>query len=55
MFTGLRERLHAEIPFVEVDANINDALFAIRAVEMLLQLIEKKNTMRSPIKAGTHS
>jgi uncharacterized protein (UPF0261 family) len=42
MFTTLRERLHAEIPFVEVDANINDAIFAKRAVEILLQLIEKK-------------
>src|SRR6478672_9910357 len=42
MFTALRERLHPEISFVEMNANINDAIFAKQAVEMLLQLIEKK-------------
>lgn len=38
MFDSLRERLPANIPVVEVDANINDPSFAQRAVEMLLEL-----------------
>ena len=55
MFTALRERLHPEIPFVELDANINDAIFAKRAVDMMLQLIEAKDAMRSQNKSGTDS
>ena len=55
MFTALRERLRPEISFVEMNANINDAIFAKQAVDMMLQLIEAKNAMRSPKKLGTHS
>jgi uncharacterized protein (UPF0261 family) len=39
MFAALRERLPANIPVVEVDANINDPSFARRAVEMMLELV----------------
>jgi uncharacterized protein (UPF0261 family) len=46
MFSALRERLRPEISFVEIDANINDEVFAKRAVEMLLELIRQK-TARS--------
>jgi uncharacterized protein (UPF0261 family) len=55
MFTSLRERLRHEIPFIEVDANINDAIFANRAVDMMLQLIEAKNAVRSPKEPGIHA
>jgi uncharacterized protein (UPF0261 family) len=48
MFDTLRERLRPETPVVEMDANINDAAFSQRAVDMLLQLIElKKSTAAS--------
>src|SRR3954468_8091889 len=40
MFTALRERLHPEIPFVDVNANINDPIFAKQAVDMMRRLIE---------------
>ena len=50
MFTALRERLRPEISFVEMNANINDAIFAKQAVDMMLQLIEAKNVMRPPKK-----
>src|SRR4029079_15429740 len=46
MFTALRERLRPEISFVEMNANINDAIFAKQAVDMMLQLIEAKDAMR---------
>lgn len=41
MFAALREHLRPGIPFIEMDANINDAVFAQRAVTMLLELIQK--------------
>jgi uncharacterized protein (UPF0261 family) len=41
MFDELRKNLRDEIPFVEVDANINDPVFAEKAVEMMLQLIRQ--------------
>jgi uncharacterized protein (UPF0261 family) len=41
IFAALRERLHPEIPFETIDANINDEAFARRAVELILQLIEQ--------------
>jgi uncharacterized protein (UPF0261 family) len=47
MFSALREQLLPEISFVEVSANINDAIFAKQAVDMMLQLIESKDIMRS--------
>ncbi len=43
MFAALREHLRPETPVVEVDANINDALFTQRAVSMMLKLIETSN------------
>jgi uncharacterized protein (UPF0261 family) len=46
MFTTLRERLRPKISFVEINANINDAIFAKQAVDMMLQLIEAKDAMR---------
>jgi uncharacterized protein (UPF0261 family) len=55
MFDALRERLDRRIPFVEVDANINDSLFANRAVEMLQHLIESRTVIHPKEKAGTHS
>ena len=42
MFGTLREHLNPAIPFVEMDANINDASFAQQAVAMLLQLVEAR-------------
>jgi uncharacterized protein (UPF0261 family) len=47
MFSALRERLLPAILLVEADANINDPIFAKQAVDMMLQLIEAKNVMRS--------
>ena len=35
---GIRSNLRAEVPVVEMDCNINDAPFASRAVETLLEL-----------------
>ena len=55
MFTALRERLRPEISVVEMNANINDAIFAKQAVDMMLQLIEAKDMMRPPKKVGTNS
>ena len=42
MFDAIRENLRNDIPFIELDANINDAAFANKAVEMMLELIHKK-------------
>jgi uncharacterized protein (UPF0261 family) len=55
MFTAIRERLHPEISFVEIDANINDALFAKQAIEIMLQLIETKDATRRSKKIGSNS
>jgi uncharacterized protein (UPF0261 family) len=41
MFTALRENLRPGIPYVELDANINDPIFAERAASMLQELIAK--------------
>jgi uncharacterized protein (UPF0261 family) len=46
MFTALRQRLRQDIPFVAVDANINDQVFAARAVEMMLKLMDSKMNRR---------
>jgi hypothetical protein len=45
MFAALRAHLRPDVPFIEIDANINDAVFAQQAVEIMLQLIE---SARSP-------
>ena len=42
MFDALRRSLRPDIPYVEVDANINDPTFSTRAVEMMLELISRK-------------
>lgn len=42
MFDALRQRLRDGIPVEEVDANINDPVFAERAVDMMLQLIAQQ-------------
>ena len=39
MFDALRAGLRPNIPYVELDANINDAAFSTRATEMMLGLI----------------
>jgi uncharacterized protein (UPF0261 family) len=47
MFSSLRIGLRPEISFVELDANINDEIFAKQAVAMLLELIKQKNLTQS--------
>jgi uncharacterized protein (UPF0261 family) len=42
MIDGIKSRLKPEIPFEEVDLNINDRAFAARAVAMMLELIRQK-------------
>jgi uncharacterized protein (UPF0261 family) len=39
MFATLRENLRPNVQYVELDANINDAVFAERAVSMLRELL----------------
>ncbi len=46
MFSALRERLHPNIQYAELDTNINDPLFAERAVDMLLQLLKPTAKLR---------
>jgi uncharacterized protein (UPF0261 family) len=41
MFATLHENLRSDIPFIELDANINDPVFAERAVSILQELIMK--------------
>ena len=41
MFDALKSHLRAGIPVVEMDANINDPAFADRAVQMLVQMMER--------------
>jgi uncharacterized protein (UPF0261 family) len=42
MFDALRENLRADILIEEVDANINDPVFADKAVEMMLALLRRR-------------
>jgi uncharacterized protein (UPF0261 family) len=42
MFEALRSNLRSDIPYVELDCNINDPEFAAKAVEMMLELIARK-------------
>jgi uncharacterized protein (UPF0261 family) len=42
MFAALREHLRPEIPVVELAANINDPAFADKAVEIMLNMIQKR-------------
>ncbi|MFT5468732.1 MAG: hypothetical protein ACI8UO_003844 [Verrucomicrobiales bacterium] len=39
MFDALKSNLRSEIPVEEIDANINDPEFAVRATELMLELI----------------
>ena len=41
MFAALRQNLRSDIPFIEVDANINDPVFARKAVDMMLKLMNQ--------------
>ena len=47
MFDAIRAHLRADIPYIEADCNINDAAFAGKAVEMLLQLVSSR-----PVRTG---
>jgi uncharacterized protein (UPF0261 family) len=42
MFDAIKANLKPGIPVVEIDLNINDPSFAAKAVEMMLDLIQKK-------------
>jgi uncharacterized protein (UPF0261 family) len=42
MFNALREHLRPGIPVIELDANINDPTFADKAVEMMLNMVQKR-------------
>lgn len=53
LFDALRQHLRVDIPVVELDANINDAQFARRAVEMLLSLIRRQPAV-PPVPSVTH-
>jgi uncharacterized protein (UPF0261 family) len=46
MFTAFRQNLRSNIPYVEVDANINDEVFATKAVEVMLKLINNPSNRR---------
>ena len=41
MFDAIKAGVHDDIEVVEIDCNINDAEFAAKAVEMMLELIDK--------------
>jgi uncharacterized protein (UPF0261 family) len=43
MFDAIKANTKPGIPIVEVDLNINDPAFATKAVEMMLELIQKQN------------
>jgi uncharacterized protein (UPF0261 family) len=42
MFQALRRNLRSDVPYVELDCNINDPEFAAKAVEIMLELIARK-------------
>ena len=42
MFDAIKANLKPDIPVIEVDLNINDPLFAAKAVEMMLELIQRR-------------
>jgi uncharacterized protein (UPF0261 family) len=41
-YRALRAHLNPRVPVVEVDANINDTLFADTAAEALLEMLERR-------------
>jgi uncharacterized protein (UPF0261 family) len=42
MFDAIKHHVRADIPIEELDANINDPVFAAKAVEMMLDLLQRK-------------
>ena len=42
MFDTIKQNLRPDIPVVELDVNINDAAFAAKAVEIMLDLLRAK-------------
>jgi uncharacterized protein (UPF0261 family) len=42
MFDAIKHHVRADIPIEELDANINDPVFAAKAVEMMLDLLQLK-------------
>jgi uncharacterized protein (UPF0261 family) len=42
MFDAIEANLKPDIPVIELDLNINDPLFAAKAVEMMLELIQRR-------------
>ena len=44
---SLKQHLRSDIPVVELDANINDAEFSAKAVEMMLDMIARKRAVVS--------
>jgi len=46
MFDAVKANIRKDIPVVEMDNNINDAEFAAKAVEMMLDLIKQAKTKK---------
>lgn len=42
-YDAIKKDLRADIPLIEVDANINDSEFAEKAVEMLLEMLQQED------------
>jgi len=47
LFQGIRQNLRADIALIELDANINDAQFADRATQELLEMMNKRSSRAS--------
>ena len=47
LFDAIRKNLRADIPLIELDANINDPVFAARAALELLSTIKTKTAERA--------
>lgn len=48
LFEAVKANLKKDIPFIELDNNINDPEFSARAVAVLLDLIAQKNELNHP-------
>jgi uncharacterized protein (UPF0261 family) len=48
-FDAIRSRLNNEIPVIEIDANINDPIFADRATQVFLELSEQSASNSSTL------
>ena len=42
-FDAIRANVRGDIPVIEVDANINDAVFSAKAVELIVELLNSKS------------